>query len=37
MWRQQIGERDPIVPVMELAPEQPDEDVINTATDDPLL
>lgn len=37
MWRQQIGERDPIVPVLELAPEEPDEDVINTATDDPLL
>jgi ATP-binding cassette subfamily B protein len=37
MWRQQIGERDPIVPVKELAPEQPDEDAINTASDDPLL
>lgn len=37
MWRQQIGERDPIVPVLEPAPDQPDEDAINTATDDPLL
>ncbi|GAB2674008.1 ABC transporter ATP-binding protein [Flavihumibacter cheonanensis] len=37
MWRQQIGERDPIVPVKELALEEPDEDAINTATDDPLL
>ncbi len=37
MWRQQIGERDPIVPILEPTPEQSDEDVINTATDDPLL
>ncbi len=38
MWRQQIGERDPIVPASQAAPAEPsDEDVINIAADDPLL
>jgi ATP-binding cassette subfamily B protein len=38
MWRQQIGERDPIVPVSQATPPEPsDDDVINIAADDPLL
>lgn len=37
MWRQQIGERDPIVPVVKEPAQEPDEDGISNLTDDPQL
>ncbi len=37
MWRQQIGERDPIVPVVKEPAQEPDEDGISNLTDDPPL